>query len=340
MIKIKILNPTKDRNEPTFRPFFYIKDMLKDYSIDITESDDYDFLFVGMTDFINKDISLTESVEQGLENLSKITGDYFLFDGQDSTSLLGAYEVFEQSDAIYLFKNQTLNTREEYKIPYTVNKWFFGEDDSGISYDIPKNKWDRIKLSGWNLGQLLQHYKDFQPVNNNKNIDICAIYSAEHGYSKEHGIRNDLFYINHRKGAWEIISKLKDRYDIRSSKLPFEEYINILYNSKIALSPFGMGEVCFRDFECAQFGTMIIKPDMSRIRTIPNIYIDDETYIAVNYDWSDLEEKIEKVLVNFIDYSYIIENFRNKFKSEYTLDKLCLHWHNIFKNLEGVEEDK
>ena len=27
MIKIKILNPTKDRNEPTFRPFFYIKDM-------------------------------------------------------------------------------------------------------------------------------------------------------------------------------------------------------------------------------------------------------------------------------------------------------------------------
>ena len=55
MIKIKILNPTKDRNEPTFRPFLYIKDMLKDYSIDITtESDDYDFLFVGMADFINK----------------------------------------------------------------------------------------------------------------------------------------------------------------------------------------------------------------------------------------------------------------------------------------------
>ena len=339
MIKVKILNPQLGRNEPTFRPFFYIKDMLRDYSIDITESDDYDFLFVGMADFINKNTSLTESVEQGLENLSKITGDYFLFDGQDSTSLFGAYEVFEQSDAIYLFKNQTLNTRHEYKTPYIVSKWFFGENDLGVSYDIPKKNWDRIKLSGWNLGQLLQYYKNFQPVNNNKNIDICAIYSAEHGHSEEHGIRNDLFYINHRKGAWETISKLKGRYDIRSSKLPFEEYINILYNSKIALSPFGMGEVCFRDFECAQFGTMIIKPNMSKVRTIPNVYVDGETYIAVNYDWSDLEEKIEKVLGNFTEYSYIIDNFRNKLKDEYTLDKLCLHWYNIFKNLNEIEEE-
>ena len=339
MIKIKILNPTKDRNEPTFRPFFYIKDMLRDYSIDITDSDDYDFLFVGMTDFINKNKSLKESVEWGLENLSKITGDYFLFDGQDSTSLFGAYEVFEQSNAMYLFKNQTFNTREEYKVPYVVNKWFFGEDDLGISYDIPKNKWDKIKLTGWNLGQLLQHYKNFQPINNSKNIDVCAIYSAEHGYSEEHGNRNDLFYIEHRKNAWKIASKLENKYDIRNSKLPFEEYINVLHNSKIALSPFGMGEVCFRDFECIQFGTMIIKPNMDKIRTIPNIYIDDETYIAVNYDWSDLEEKIEKVLGNFTEYSYIIENFRNKFKSEYALDKLCLHWYNIFRNLNEVKEE-
>ena len=124
MIKVKIQNPTKGRNEPTFRPFFFIKDMLKNYSIDITDSDDYDFLFVGMNDFINKKISLNDSINWGLENLSKITGDYFLFDGSDSTSLMGAYEVFEQSDAIYLFKNQKLKNREDYKKPTAFNKWF------------------------------------------------------------------------------------------------------------------------------------------------------------------------------------------------------------------------
>ena len=94
MIKIKIPNPFQGRNEPTFRPLFFAKDVLKDYSIEITESDDFDYLFIGMHDFMNKKVSLTESVEYGLNNLSKISGDYFLFEGTDSTSLMGAYEVF------------------------------------------------------------------------------------------------------------------------------------------------------------------------------------------------------------------------------------------------------
>ena len=343
MIKIKILNPTTHRNEPTFRPFFFIKEMLKDYSIEITESDDCDFLFVGMEDFYSKNKSIEESTDLGLENLHKITegGDYFLFDGQDSTSIMGAYEVFEQSDSIYLFKNQTLKSRKEYKVPYYVNKWFFGKDmEMGMSYDIPKSKWDRIKLTGWNLGTLLPHYKEFQPINKQKNIDLCAIYSSDHGRSEEHKFRNDMSYIEHRKSAWNMLNDNDMKgFDIRTSKLPFEEYIGILYNSKFSLSPFGMGEICFRDFECMQFGTTIIKPDMSMIRTKPNIYVGDETYIKVDYHWKDLKEKLKEVLGNFEKYSYIINNFRERYKKEYTQENLCLHWYNIFKNLSNIKEE-
>ena len=154
MIKIKILNPTKGRNEPTFRPFFFIKEILHDYSIDITESDDYDYLFVGMEDFLNKKKPLQESIDFGLETLSNITGDYFLFDGSDSTSLMGSYEVFEQSNAISLFKNQILPTKEHYNTPYAHNKWFWGcGSDLDLSYNISKEQWGKIKLTGWNLGQ-------------------------------------------------------------------------------------------------------------------------------------------------------------------------------------------
>ena len=96
MIKIKIANSTKGRNEPTFRPFFFVKDLLRDYSIDITESDDFDYLFIGMEDFVNKKKSLQDSIDWGVKNLSKIKGDHFLFDGSDSTSLMGSYEVFKQ----------------------------------------------------------------------------------------------------------------------------------------------------------------------------------------------------------------------------------------------------
>ncbi len=62
MIKIKILEPTKYRNEPTFRPFWFIKDMLRDYSIELTESNDFDYLFVGMHNFIDKKRSLSSGV--------------------------------------------------------------------------------------------------------------------------------------------------------------------------------------------------------------------------------------------------------------------------------------
>ena len=79
MIKVKILNPDFDRNIPTFNPLIRVKDMLRDYSIDLTDSDDFDYMFVGMNDFIDKSLSLEDSVDWGLENLNKVTegGDFF-----------------------------------------------------------------------------------------------------------------------------------------------------------------------------------------------------------------------------------------------------------------------
>jgi len=336
MIKVKIQNPTKGRNEPTFRPFFFIKDMLKNYSIDITDSDDYDFLFVGMNDFINKKISLNDSINWGLENLSKITGDYFLFDGSDSTSLMGAYEVFEQSDAIYLFKNQKLKNREDYKKPTAFNKWFFGEgSDLDLGYDISVEQWNRIKLSGFNLGYLLPQYKNTQQIKQDKQNDICAIFQAEHKYNEDHGVRNDLLYTEHRKELWTKLQPLKSKYKMLTDKLPYETYIRNLWDSKISLSPFGMGELCFRDFESMQFGTIILKPNQDAVNTIPNIFIDGETYIGCKHDWSDIEEKIEYVMSNFNELNQELNNnIRKKFLGAYTYENLCMYWYEMFSRLE------
>ena len=338
MIKVKILNHDEGRNEPTFRPLTFLREMLyTDYSIELTNDDDYDYLFVGMEDFIDKKKPLKESVEWGLENLSNITGDYFLFDGSDSTSLMGAYEVFEKSDAIYLFKNQLLS-REEYIKPTAFNKWFFDSDsDLDLGYDIPKDKWDRIKLSGYNLGYLLPQYRNFQPINKYKDIDVCAIYQAEHKYNEDHTVRNDLHYTNHRKGVWDI---LDSKFNTKKDKLPYQEYIQTLYNSKVAISPFGMGELCFRDFECMQFGTIIIKPSMSMVNTIPNIYESNDTYLSVMYDWSNLNETVDYVLSNFDTLNERINhNIREKFIKEYDYQKLCLYYYNIFSNLDEVNKD-
>ena len=63
----------------------------------------------------------------------------------------------------------------------------------------------------------------------------------------------------------------------------------------MALSPFGQGEVCYRDFEIFGFGVVMVKPTMERINTHPNPYIENETYMTVNLDWSNLNETIVKV---------------------------------------------
>ena len=333
------MNPDKDRNIPTFAPLLRVKDMFRDYSIDITDSDDYDFLFIGMSDFIDKKIPLSESIEWGLENLSKITGDYFLFDGSDSTSLMGAYEVFEQSDAIYLLKNQKFRTKEEYKIPYAFNKYFFGSgSDLDLSYDISDDMWDRIKFTHINLGYW-NDYSKLQPMNNNKNIDMCAIFQAEHSYNEDHRVRNDLFYTKHRKGLWDELEPLKNKYKMLTERMPFQQYIQNLWNSKISLSPFGMGEFCFRDLESMVVGTVILKPSHEKVDTLPNMMIDNETFIPCKYDWSDLEEKIDYILSNFDEINEKINyNIRNMFLENFTSENLCMHYYKMFSELNNITE--
>ena len=83
------------KNRISFHGFYMMKELFRDYSIDITNSDDYDYMFIGAHDILDKGLDLQDSIDYGLETCSKITGDYFLFDGCDSTSLIGSYDVFE-----------------------------------------------------------------------------------------------------------------------------------------------------------------------------------------------------------------------------------------------------
>jgi spore maturation protein CgeB len=64
-----------------------------------------------------------------------------------------------------------------------------------------------------------------------------------------------------------------------------------MIRSKICISPFGYGEICWRDFEAILCGCLLIKPDMSHVETNPDIFMAGQTYVPVKWDFSDLEEK-------------------------------------------------
>ena len=100
-----------------------------------------------------------------------------------------------------------------------------------------------------------------------------------------------------------------------------------------------MGELCYRDLELIQWGCLLIKPDMSKVITEPDFFKPMETYVPVKPDWSDLNETIEKILDNFKDYQYIIDNSREKLVEMFSYHNVGKYWYDFFSNLNGVEHE-
>jgi hypothetical protein len=90
--------------------------------------------------------------------------------------------------------------------------------------------------------------------------------------------------------------------------IPKANYLKELRDSKISISPYGWGEVCYRDFESLIAGALLIKPAMSHLVTYPNVYLPNETYIPVSWDLSDLKEKLELIQANYSQHQQIAIN--------------------------------
>jgi hypothetical protein len=91
-------------------------------------------------------------------------------------------------------------------------------------------------------------------------------------------------------------------------------YLNELKSSKISISPFGLGEVCYRDFETFISGSLLVKPSMDHLEMFPHLFIPNETYIPVAWDLSDLKETLTKVLDDYNYYQDIANNGQEVYK--------------------------
>jgi hypothetical protein len=108
----------------------------------------------------------------------------------------------------------------------------------------------------------------------------------------------------------------KDRALFLTCMVPQPRYDAELHDAKIVLSPFGWGEVCFRDFEAVRAGALLLKPDMSHLKTWPDIYIPGETYIPLDWDGGDLLEKVICYLEDEKERRRIAENAFYRYQSE------------------------
>jgi hypothetical protein len=96
------------------------------------------------------------------------------------------------------------------------------------------------------------------------------------------------------------------------------QYLMELYRTKIVVSPFGYGELCYRDYEAVCCGALLMKPDVSHLRTRPDVFVAGETYVPVRWDFADVPEKLRYYLANPEEAARIAGNatrvMRNYFK--------------------------
>ena len=89
----------------------------------------------------------------------------------------------------------------------------------------------------------------------------------------------------------KVFHHLKGR--IQEGRLNLKLYFEELRNSRVGISPFGAGEICYRDYETIICGSTLMKPDCDHMETWPNLYIKNETYIPFKWDFSDFEYIID-----------------------------------------------
>jgi len=105
-----------------------------------------------------------------------------------------------------------------------------------------------------------------------------------------------------------ILEKIRGNPRFLTGEVPQDRYNEEIRHSKIILSPFGWGELCFRDFEAVRNGALLLKPDMSHLETWPDVFVPEETYVPFSWDADDLVATGERWLDDEAGRKRIVRN--------------------------------
>lgn len=277
-----------------------------------------------------------------------------LFEGGDSSGTRQS-EILPFVDLCLkkqIFKNKDRYTKKNGE--HQVQIWLPDEVKELPKFKAipPVSIEDKNKIEiGWNIGLLdYRNYhnliKKYYPFNT-YTIPI-SVYSKI-DYTKPGGNKNLAFsyrgsakgnnprYFFNRKQMLETLNNTlsieKYKY-LLGGKVSFKKYNDELHNSKMGISPFGWGEICYRDFEIMIAGAILIKPDVSHLETYPDYFIGHETYIPTRWDHKDLPQIITDVEKNYSDYLHISKQAQEKFKYfNNSAQEFVMHFKSILNKL-------
>lgn len=237
-----------------------------------------------------------------------------------------------------IFKNPVLYPKELNNQPLGFNdSYHFGllkefnativlkETPQLTAYELNK-----IQCVVWNIKQSAFGYKgaplkdysiDYQA---SRPIDVFFAGSTIQGEKLTSSL-SDNIYVWHRKKAVEALKKVTNIKKIVCGDRVFtyKDYIDLIKRSKIVVSPWGFGEWCYRDFEAILLGAVLLKPDTSFIKCIPNVYQNNKTYVPCSADFSDLATKIYTILEHYQDYMPMRRYAKQVMLKSWDFDKIA-----------------
>ncbi|TVQ97064.1 MAG: hypothetical protein EA403_15265 [Spirochaetaceae bacterium] len=103
----------------------------------------------------------------------------------------------------------------------------------------------------------------------------------------------------------------------RTGTVPRRQFYAELDRSTAVLSPYGYGEICFRDFEAILHESVLFKPDMSHLETWPDVYLPMKTYVPLEHDGSDLIARAREVIQNPMLREELVNNASRVYRAAF-----------------------
>lgn len=99
----------------------------------------------------------------------------------------------------------------------------------------------------------------------------------------------------HRQQCAAAIRKVPgDHFVCEGRSMPRDGYWETLKQSRFVVSPWGLGEACWRDFEAILCGCIVIKPDTTYMETSPTAFYEWGCLRRCSPDFSDLTDVIAR----------------------------------------------
>lgn len=228
-------------------------------------------------------------------------------DGSGSTQ----FEVLPHVEAYY--KSQVLKDRSRYGRPCYGNRIFsdyyhekFGEtdeEDAIPSVLLKEEDFSRVHF-GWNsaLGDWGQRagvyrwFRDrlgfprgrsarFTPASSRRTVDVACRMGRKYGKRGTVSLQ--------RRRIGEILEK---EFGMAVDPIPRGAYFAEMRAARVGVSPFGWGEIAYRDYELILSGAAVYKADMGHLETWPDLYVPDVSYVPFAWDFSDFTGRLRALL--------------------------------------------